>query len=123
MISIPTAPAPLRWPSYFIAIPPNRPGTSPSSGLRRNQATIRQSKRLGKTQLDATALCRGDSRSRLQKAQATHQSEDATALRRGDSRSRLQKNVQEIWGCHGLVPWRLTFIAEGQALNTKSSKR
>ncbi len=49
--------------------------------------------------------------------------EDATALRRGVSRSPLQKNVQEIWGCHGLAPWRLTFIAEGHALNTKSSKR
>src|SRR6266850_1020597 len=37
---------------------------------------------------------------------------DATALRRGGSRSQLQKNVQEICGCHGLAPWRLTLIAE-----------
>src|SRR6266850_2438195 len=36
---------------------------------------------------------------------------DAMALRRGGSRSQLQKNVQEICGCHGLAPWRLTFAA------------
>src|SRR5882672_7111960 len=36
---------------------------------------------------------------------------DATALRRGGSRSQLQKNVQEICGCHGLAPWRLTLAA------------
>jgi len=48
---------------------------------------------------------------------------DATALRRGDSRSRLQRKVSSVCGCHGLVPWRLTFIAEAQALITKSIKR
>src|SRR6266850_284639 len=36
---------------------------------------------------------------------------DATALRRGGSRSQLQQNVQEICGCHGLAPWRLTLAA------------
>ncbi len=48
---------------------------------------------------------------------------DATALRRGDSRSQLRKKSGGFCGCHGLVPWRLTFIAEGQALITKSIKR
>jgi len=48
---------------------------------------------------------------------------DATALRRGGSRSRLQKQVSIPCGCHGLAPWRLTFIAEAQALLTKSIKR
>jgi len=48
---------------------------------------------------------------------------DATALRRGDSRSRLQKQVSIPCGCHGLAPWRLTFNAEAQALLTKSIKR
>src|SRR6266404_5730934 len=36
---------------------------------------------------------------------------DATALRRGGSRSQLQKKGQEICGCHGLAPWRLTLTA------------
>jgi len=35
---------------------------------------------------------------------------DATALRRGDSRSRLQREVSSVCGCHGLVPWRLTLL-------------
>src|SRR5713101_5537833 len=81
---------------------------------------------------DATALCRGDSRSPLQKtiqkgfqmprpcAVESHahrykrQSEefsDATALRRGDSRSPLQKTARRLFGCHGLVPWSLTLAA------------
>jgi len=30
---------------------------------------------------------------------------DATALCRGDSRSRLQWKVSSVCGCHGLVPW------------------
>src|SRR6266566_4873682 len=37
---------------------------------------------------------------------------DATVLCRGDSRSRLQRKVSSVCGCHGLVPWRLTFIAK-----------
>src|SRR6266404_5028301 len=48
---------------------------------------------------------------------------DATALCRGGSRSRLQRKVSSVCGCHGLAPWRLTFIAEAQALLTKSIKR
>ena len=36
---------------------------------------------------------------------------DATALCRGDSRSRLQRKVSSVCGCHGLVPWRLTLAA------------
>src|SRR6266446_401542 len=36
---------------------------------------------------------------------------DATALCRGDSRSRLQRKVSSVCGCHGLAPWRLTFAA------------
>src|SRR6266404_3616029 len=82
---------------------------------------------------DATALRRGGSRSRLQgqqrlrmprpcavEAHARGYNErsaafaDATALRRGGSRSRLQRKVSSVCGCHGLAPWRLTFIAEAQ---------
>ena len=47
---------------------------------------------------------------------------DAMALRRGDSRSRLQKMSEWFCGCHGLVLRSLTFIAEAQALITKSIK-
>src|SRR6266478_3701630 len=36
---------------------------------------------------------------------------DATALCRGDSRSPLQKTVRRVFGCHGLVPWSLTLAA------------
>jgi len=48
---------------------------------------------------------------------------DATALCRGESRSRLQRKVSSVCGCHGLAPWRLTLIAEAQTLVTKSHKR
>jgi len=48
---------------------------------------------------------------------------DATALRRGGSRSQLQKNVEEICGCHGLAPWRLTLIAKAQEFIAKNFKR
>src|SRR6266404_1304756 len=48
---------------------------------------------------------------------------DATALRRGGSRSHLQKNVEEICGCHGLAPWRLTLIAKAQEFIAKNFKR
>src|SRR6266849_618334 len=81
---------------------------------------------------DATALCRGDSRSPLQKTArrvfrchglvpwrltltATKDNSegfsDATALCRGDSRSPLQKTARRLFGCHGLVPWSLTLAA------------
>jgi hypothetical protein len=36
---------------------------------------------------------------------------DATALCRGASRSRLQNRRKGFCGCHGLVPWSLTFAA------------
>src|SRR6266478_3701631 len=36
---------------------------------------------------------------------------DATALCRGVSRSPLQKTVRRVFGCHGLVPWSLTLAA------------
>src|SRR6266404_3616031 len=48
---------------------------------------------------------------------------DATALRRGGSRLLLKLRFSSVCGCHGLAPWRLTFIAEAQALLTKSIKR
>ena len=48
---------------------------------------------------------------------------DAMALRRGDLRSRLQKKSEGFCGCHGLAPWRLTFIAKVQVLIIKSIER
>jgi hypothetical protein len=57
---------------------------------------------------DAMASRRGDSRSWLQNS--PEGLADATALRRGDSRWQLQI-VRGSGGCHGLVPWRLTFVA------------
>src|SRR6266478_3176893 len=48
---------------------------------------------------------------------------DATALRRGDSRLLLQNPFRKSFcGCHGLAPWRLTFIACNWPLSF-SSKR
>src|SRR5712672_1954531 len=60
------------------------------------------------TVADATALCRGGSRSQLERTFITV--EDATALCRGGSRSQLQKDFHKACGCHGLVPWRLTLV-------------
>src|SRR5436190_1490715 len=37
--------------------------------------------------------------------------QDATALRRGASRLLLQEMLGTDLGCHGLVPWRFTFVA------------
>src|SRR6266404_5605153 len=42
---------------------------------------------------------------------------DATALRRGDSRSRLQKRRRTFLRCHGLAPWRLTLAANKKNAN------
>src|SRR5712672_1452391 len=56
---------------------------------------------------DATALCRGASRSQLQNTSSEFFA-DATALCRGASRSQLQTTSSEFCGCHGLVPWNFT---------------
>src|SRR6266404_886113 len=34
-----------------------------------------------------------------------------------------KKNVEEICGCHGLVPWRLTLVAKAQEFIAKNFKR
>jgi nitroreductase len=43
---------------------------------------------------------------------------DATALRRGDSRSRLQESCRNFPRCHGLAPWRFTFATTRKAVET-----
>ena len=48
---------------------------------------------------------------------------DATALRRGGSRSWLKEMSEGICGCHGLAPWRLTLIAKAQEFIAKNFKR
>src|SRR6266853_1206293 len=66
--------------------------------------------------------CAGEAHARSYK-RTLRKFADATALRRGGSRSQLQKNVEEICGCHGLAPWRLTLIAKAQEFIAKNFKR
>jgi len=74
-----------------------------------------------KTQTDATALCRGDSRSRLQRKVSSVCG--CHGLVPWRLKLAATKKGQQRCGCHGLVPWRLTLIAEAQALVTEEHKR
>src|SRR6266436_4225360 len=76
-----------------------------------------------KRQSDRVFRCHGLAPWRLTLAATKDNSEgfsDATALCRGVSRSPLQKTVRRVFRCHGLVPWSLTVSVEARVLTAKA---